>query len=221
MSERGQKTEQAPARRIERARREGQFPTAKQFVAAAQFLAFTAILARWGGVWLQQARQTTRFLIGRAFAPDLHGSDFVRMTGDLLFRLFMPLVIAGGALLAITFAAQMVVSRFGFSMSKVGPDFTRLSPLAKLRELPRQNLPALIQALVLLPLFGAAVYVICRDRFPEFFVLPLGGVETGAQLVGSSLTALLWRGPGRFILFPPPHPPPRPPPHPHPPPHTP
>jgi flagellar biosynthetic protein FlhB len=173
MSDRGQKTEQATARRLERARREGQFPAAKQFVAAAQFLAFTAILARWGDVWLQDARQTTRFLIGRAFAGDLQIPDFVRLTGDLLFRLFMPLVGAGGALLVITFAAQMVVSRF----------------------------PALIQAMVLLPLFGAAVYVICRDRFPEFFVLPLAGVETGAQLVGASLTALLWRGAGLFMLF--------------------
>ncbi len=201
MSDRGQKTEQATARRLERARREGQFPTAKQFVAAAQFLAFTAILARWGDVWVQQARLTTRYLIGRAFAPDLQIPDFVRMTGDLLFRLFMPLVIAGGALLVITFAAQMAVSRFGFSVTKVAPDFKRLSPLARLRELPRQNFPALIQAMVLLPLFGAAVYVICRDRFAEFFVLPLAGVETGAQLVGASLTALLWRGAGLFMLF--------------------
>jgi flagellar biosynthetic protein FlhB len=201
MSDRGQKTEQATARRLERARREGQFPAAKQFVAAAQFLAFTAILARWGDVWLQDARQTTRFLIGRAFAGDLQIPDFVRMTGDLLFRLFMPLVTAGGALLVITFAAQMVVSRFGLSVKKVAPDFKRLSPLARLRELPRQNFPALIQAMVLLPLFGAAVYVICRDRFPEFFVLPLAGVETGAQLVGASLTALLWRGAGLFMLF--------------------
>ena len=201
MSDRGQKTEQATARRLERARREGQFPTAKQFVAAAQFLAFTAILARWGDMWVQQARLTTRYLIGRAFAPDLQIPDFVRMTGDLLFRLFMPLVTAGGALVVITFAAQMVVSRFGFSVSKVAPDFKRLSPLARLRELPRQNFPALIQAMVLLPLFGAAVYVICRDRFAEFFVLPLAGVETGAQLVGASLTSLLWRGAGLYMLF--------------------
>src|SRR5689334_1094571 len=109
MSDRGQKTEQATARRIERARREGQFPTARQVVGAARYLACTAILARWGDVWLQQARQTARFLIGRAFAPDLRTPDFIRMTGDLLFRLFMPLVIAGVALLAVTFTAQMVV----------------------------------------------------------------------------------------------------------------
>jgi flagellar biosynthetic protein FlhB len=201
MSDRGQKTEQATARRMQRARREGQFPTAKQFVAAAQFVAFTAIVVRFGGAWVEQARQTTRFLIGRAFASDLQLSDFVRMTGDLLFRMFMPLAVAGGVLLVLTFAAQMVVTRFGLSTKKLAPDFKRLSPLDRLRELPRQNLPALLQALVLLPLFGAAVYVICRDRFAEFFMLPLAGVETGAKLVGDSLTELLWRGAGLFMLF--------------------
>ena len=34
----------------------------------------------------------------------------------------------------------------------------------RLRELPRQNLPALLQAMVLLPLFLWAVYVIARDK---------------------------------------------------------
>ena len=201
MSDRGQKTEQATARRLERARREGQFPTAKQFVAAAQFVAFTAIAGRWGGAWLAQARQTTRFLMRRAFAPDLQIVDLVRISTDLLIRTFLPLAAVGGALLVVIFAAQMAVTRFGLSASKLTPDFKRLSPLARLKELPRQNFPALIQAMVLIPVFGAAVYFICRDRFAEYFVLPLEGVETGAMQVGKSLAALLWRGAGVFLLF--------------------
>ena len=201
MSDRSQKTEQATARRIERARREGQFPTAKQFVAAAQFLAFTAIVARWGDTWLGQARQTMRYLIGRAFSSDLGISDLVGLTAGLLYRMFLPLAIVGGALVGVTLAAQMAVSRFGISTKKIAPDFKRLSVFDRLRELPRQNFPALIQALILLPLFASAVYFICRDRFAEYFVLPLEGVETGARQVGASLTSLLWRGAGLFMLF--------------------
>src|SRR2546423_983630 len=145
MSDRSQKTEQATARRLERARREGQFPAAKQFVAAAQFLAFTFIVSRWGGSWLNQARQTTVYLVRRAFAPNLQIADMVRITGDLLFRTFLPLTIVGGALVAATFAAQMTATKFGVSAKKLAPDFKRLSPLDRLRELPRQNFPALIQ----------------------------------------------------------------------------
>jgi flagellar biosynthetic protein FlhB len=191
MSDRGQKTEQATVRRLERARREGQFPSSKQFVPAVQFLAFTAILGRWGGDWLQQVRQTMRFLIGRAFGSDLHTSDLVRIAYDVVARMFLPLVVAGGALIAVTLAAQMMVTRFGLSAKKLAPDFSRLSPLAKLRELPRQNFPALVQAVVLLPLFGASVY----------FIRPLGGVEVGARQVGASLASLLWRGAGLFLVF--------------------
>jgi len=98
-------------------------------------------------------------------------------------------------------AAQMAITKFGLSATKLAPDFKRLSPMDRLRELPRQNVPALIQAVILLPLFGTAVYFICRDRFAEYFILPLEGVETGAAQVGTSLAALLWRGAGVFMLF--------------------
>jgi flagellar biosynthesis protein FlhB len=201
MSAQGQKTEQATPRRTERARREGQFPTSKQFVPAIQFLAFTAIVGKWGGTWLEQLRLTLRYLIGRAFAPDFQIADFVHVITTLLTRTFLPLVAAGGGLMAVTFAAQMIVTRFGLSAKKLTPDFNRLNPLAKLRDLPRQNMPAFIQAVIMLPVFAACVYFICRDRMAEYFLLPLQGVEIGAYQVGASLTTLLWRGAWLFLVF--------------------
>lgn len=201
MSDRGQKTEQATPRRLERARKEGQFPTSKQFVPAVQFLAFTAMAAKWGGAWLEQARLTARFLIERAFAPNLQTADFVHITAVLLVRTFMPLVAAGAALVVVTLAAQMLVTRFGFSAKKLAPDIQRLNPLAKLRELPRQNFPALVQAVIMLPLFAACAYFICRDRMQEYLLLPLQGVEMGVRQVGSSMISLLWRGAGLFVVF--------------------
>jgi len=201
MSDRSQKTEQATARRLERARREGQFPTAKQFIAAIQFLAFTAMVTAWGGTWLEQIRLTMQFLIRRAFGGDLEITDLLHISGDLLFRVGLPLATAAGALVVITLAAQLAVTRFGLTVKKLAPDFQRLNPLTRLRELPRQNVPALIQALVMLPVFGFAVYAISRDHFAENFVLPLEGVEMGAKQIGASLTTLLWRGAGLFMLF--------------------
>jgi flagellar biosynthetic protein FlhB len=201
MSDRSQKTEQATARRLERARREGQFPTAKQFVAAIQFLAFTAMVTAWGGAWLDQTRQTVRFLIGRAFSEHLEIADLIHIAGALLLRAGFPLASAAGALVAITLAAQLAVTRFGLTTKKLAPDLQRLNPLARLRELPRQNVPAFLQALVMLPVFGLAVYAISRDHFAENFVLPLEGVEMGAKRIGASLTTLLWRGAGLFMLF--------------------
>lgn len=201
MSDQGQKTEQATARRLDRARREGQFPAAKQFVAAIQFLAFTAIVSRWGDAWFNRVRQTTRFVFHRAFAADIQIPDLVRLTIDVLLRMVLPLLLAGAALVAVTLGAQLVVTRFGLSTKKLAPDFSRLNPLARVKELFRQNVPALVQASLLLPLVSAAVYFTCRDRFAEYFILPLEGVEVGARQVSTSLGALLWRGAGLFMLF--------------------
>src|SRR5579862_484758 len=201
MSDQGQKTEQPTPRRLQRARREGQFPSSKQFVPAAQFLTFTAIVAKWGGTWLEQARLTMRYLIERAFAPNFQTAEFVHIITTLLLRTFMPLVGAGGALVVVTLAAQLLVTQGGVSTKKLTPDFTRMNPLSKLKELPRQNLPSLVQALIMLPVFGTCVYWICRDRLDEYFLLPLQGVEIGALQIGASLTALLWRGAGLFLVF--------------------
>ena len=49
MADSGQRTEEPTPRRLERARREGQFPASRDFVSAVQFLAFMAALAAWGG----------------------------------------------------------------------------------------------------------------------------------------------------------------------------
>src|SRR5712692_2825241 len=123
MSDKSQQTEKATPRRLDKARREGQFPAARQFVAAAQFLAFTAIVSRWGEAWIEQVRESTRFLLLRAFAPDLQIAECVRITGDLLVRMFLPMVMAGGALVIITLATQMAITRFGLSVEKLTPKF--------------------------------------------------------------------------------------------------
>jgi flagellar biosynthetic protein FlhB len=67
--------------------------------------------------------------------------------------------------------------------------------------LPRQNLPALLQAMVLLPLFLWAVYVVARDRLAAFLALPLGSVESGFALLARSLMTLFWKAAGVFLVF--------------------
>ena len=44
------------------------------------------------------------------------------------------------------------------------PDAARFNPIARLQDIPKQNLPSLVQAMVLLPVFLWAVYVVARDK---------------------------------------------------------
>lgn len=201
MSDKSQKTEKPTARRQEKARKEGQFPTAKDFVSAVQFLAFVGMLAAWGGGWFFETKQTTRLLLNRAFGPDLNAGELVRLSQDVVTRSFLPLLLAGAMLIALTLATQFAITKMGFSLQKLAPDFKRMNPLAKLRELPRQNLPAFFQALFMLPLFGAAVYFIAKTKLASFLMLPLQGVEPGARQMTASVTELLFKAAGIFVVF--------------------
>ena len=113
----------------------------------------------------------------------------------------MPLAILGCVLLGVTLAAQFMVTRLGVSLKKLAPDLKRLNPANRLRELPRQNIPALLQAVVMLPVFGSAVYFLVRDDFQAFLSLPLKSVSAGAAQVGGSIQTLLWKASFVFLVF--------------------
>jgi flagellar biosynthesis protein FlhB len=195
------KTEQPTQRRIQRARREGQFLSAREFVAALQFMAVLALLGGGGARWFAQFGQTTRELFARAFHGDLSPRLLSSIAWQLFWRHLLPLVLAGLALVVITLAVRLGTTRFGFSLQKLAPDLKRLNPVSKLRELPRQNLSSLVEALFLLPLFLTAVYVIARDRLEAFLLLPLETVASGARLLAASLMDLLWKAAGLFVVF--------------------
>jgi len=61
MAEKDQKTEQPTDRRMKKAREEGNFPSARVFVSALQFLAFVTLLHAWGPDWLQDIRASIAY----------------------------------------------------------------------------------------------------------------------------------------------------------------
>jgi len=81
------------------------------------------------------------------------------------------------------------------------PNFKRLNPLSKLRELPRQNIPSLLQAVVLLPLFASAVYGIVQDNWSTLLKMPLQEAETGARQMAISVQSLLWKAAMLFVIL--------------------
>ena len=52
MADKSGKTEQPTEQRLKKAREQGQFPAAKEFVAALQFMVFLALLGAGGAGWL-------------------------------------------------------------------------------------------------------------------------------------------------------------------------
>jgi flagellar biosynthesis protein FlhB len=201
MADQSGKTEKPTQRHVDKARKEGQFLSAKDFVAALQFLVFLGLLSAGGARWFTEFCQTTRHLFALAFTLNLEPRDLSRIAWQLFWIHFLPLAFGGLALVVVTLAIRLGTTRFGFSLKKLAPDLKRLSPLAKLRQLPEQNLPALFQAVLMLPLFLGAVYVITREHLETMLLLPIQSVESGFRFLGTSLMDLFWRAAGVFIVF--------------------
>src|SRR4029077_11225098 len=113
MSDNSGKTEQPTQRRLEKARTEGQFPAAKEFVSALQFLVFLSLLSAGGGHWFEQLRETTRSLLRLAFAPELQPVDLIHVMWQIFRQQILPLVMAGSAVAVATIAFRLATTRFG------------------------------------------------------------------------------------------------------------
>lgn len=201
MADRGERTEQPTERRIQKAREEGQFAVSRELVGALQFGAFVALAAGFSAAWLLAARRLVRALLAEAFQMEVTPAAVVRLVRVELAPAMAPLVAAGALLAAVGLGAQLVSTRFGWSFKKLAPDFGRLNPAARLRHLPRQNLQQALQALVLLPLFLAAVWAVARENLPVFLRLPLLDVESGLARLGQALESLLWRAAALFLAL--------------------
>ena len=160
MADKSGKTEQPTQQRLKKAREQGQFPLAKEFVAALQFMVFLALLSAGGAGWFRQFRQTTRTMLRLAFAPELRPEDLIHVAWQLFWHDLLPLALAGAGVSIATVAFRLATTQFGISFKKLLPDAARFNPMARLQDLPKQNLPSLAQAVLLLPIFLWAVWVL-------------------------------------------------------------
>jgi flagellar biosynthetic protein FlhB len=200
MADSGQRTEQPTQRRLEKARREGQFPSSKEFVSAVQFLGFLILAAGFGGAWFLRILNFTRQLLARAFFTELTPAELVSLVRELILPTLTPLLLGGGALVLLVLFVQMASTRFGISLSKLAPDFQRLNFLSKIQNLPAQNLPSFFQALILLPLIGLVVYYEITGNLDQLLALPWMSAQVGLLRVAASLTTLLWRAGSLFLV---------------------
>jgi flagellar biosynthetic protein FlhB len=196
-----QKTEKPTPQRLKKAREEGNFPSARTFVNSMQFLAFVSLLHVWGVSWVHNMQIGMLRLTQSALDPRLRAMDLVWLSMALMKEMMTPIVIMGAVMVGITIAIQLVVTGFGLSLKKVTPDLKRLNPIDKLKQLPSQNLPALLQAIVMLPVFAAAVYFVVTNNLTAYLSLPLGSLTGGVAMVAGSIESLLWKAAGLFLVF--------------------
>jgi len=200
MADSGQQTEKPTKRRLDKARKEGDYPSSREFLASIQFLGFVSILVTFGGVFLSRSAHVMRELLTRAFTIELTPAGLVSLAREVILPEFEPLILAGLALVAMVIAAQLATTQLGISVSKLAPNFKRLNPLTKISNLPGQNLPMFFQALLLLPLVSMVVYFEATENLDSFLELPWMGVQVAMTRVAGAISALLWRAAGLFLV---------------------
>src|ERR1700690_4512841 len=101
MAGNGQRTEPPTPRRLEKARREGQFPTSKEFVSAVQFLGFLTLLAAFGTSWFLRVLTLARQLLARAFSLQASPAALMATVQEIGRRVIAPLLLGGAALVLL------------------------------------------------------------------------------------------------------------------------
>jgi flagellar biosynthesis protein FlhB len=155
----------------------------------------------FGGDWLQQVKLNLAMVLRTAATGEVSREDLLHLAAVLLWRILMPPMAAGAILMLITVFIQLSLTKFGISTKKLVPDFTRLNPASRLRGMFSQNLGSLLQALIMLPLFGAAVYAMVQDNIGGFLSLPFTSLTNGTGLVFGSLNSILWKTSAIILVF--------------------
>ena len=201
MADQGQKTEQPTPQRLRKARREGQFPVSKEFPAALQFFGFAALFAAFAARLCGVLALETRRTLSGAFSAEGIREGLWRTRADIGYRIILPLLGAGLLLALITLAAHFVVTGMGVSSKKLIPDITRMNPLQKLRQMPRQNGFQFAQAMVLVPVFSWCLYVVIRDNYEVVIRMPFMSLRQGMHLVTGGISDLFWKAAGLFLVL--------------------
>ena len=184
MSDASQKTEKASARRLLKARQDGDFPAAREFVSAVQFFSFIVLAAAWFPSWLENLEAAFRMGIRQSFAASLTPDDLLMIFIRLSTAVLRPLALLGLALLGITVFFQMASTNMGFSLARLAPRFDRLNAFKKLKNMPGNNMASLFQAVVMIPVMFWLTWTMLRDRLPELLRLPMMTIANSAVTTG-------------------------------------
>jgi flagellar biosynthetic protein FlhB len=202
MADSSQRTEKPTAKRLEKARKDGQFPAAREFVSAMQFFAFVSLAVAYFPGWLQQVRMAMLTGLRQAFSASLRSSftpgDLAAMLTRLVLATMQPLAVLGFILIAFTLLLQMGATNLGFSLSNLAPKFGRLNPANRLKEMPATNFGHFMQALAMMPLMLWMTWSLIRDRLPELMRLPVMPLGVGADLAGTLIRDALKKA--AFVL---------------------
>ena len=189
-----QKTEEPTARRLKRARDEGQVARSVELSSAAVMLAATLMLFTMGGAWVKLL--SSYFAAGFTFdrkvldTPALLPAAFAtQLTHAFLLVLPVMLLTLGVAVLV-----SGAVGGYLFSLSSVLPKLSKLSPISGFKRMFGPNAAVeLIKAVLKFLIVSSVLVLLINYHFSELLLLGSMGLKPGLALAGSLIAeSALW-----------------------------
>lgn len=201
MPNHGEKTEKPTQRRLDKARREGQFASSKEFVSGLQFTAFMVLLLEVGPRLFENFKLVTRAMFAQAFRTELGPSTLLELVHQSFAHALLPLLVASSILVATGLAFQLASTRFSMSWQKLIPKGANFNPISKLKQAPGRGFVSAIQAMALLAVFGTVLYVLAARNATKLLLLPLSSLNVGLETMRGICFDVLWKATAFFMLF--------------------
>jgi len=201
MANYGEKSEKPTARRLQKAQREGQFAASKDFVSGLQFTVFVVLLLEAGPKAFAGFREATRALFNQAFRDDLTASSILELVRQSFAHTMFPLAAIGSILAFTALGFQLASTRFSMSLQKLAPKASNFNPISKLKDVPRRGFASAVQAVALLLVFGALLYLLAAKDLNKFLLLPLSSLDVSLQAMRAICFDVLWKASAFFLLF--------------------
>jgi flagellar biosynthesis protein FlhB len=194
-------TERPTQRRIRKARDKGDFPVSRHLLGGLQFLMAVTLISAFFTQWAMGIAQLMLAMFRRAAAGELNASELTYLARESLIRGVGGLAVAGLATVSVVMLSQMLVTSFGVSVSKLTPDFNKLNPISKIKNMASANLITFGQAVVLIPLFLYLTFRISLQNLDLYLSLPHISITSAVFAAGSLIDSLLWKAAAAFLIL--------------------
>jgi flagellar biosynthetic protein FlhB len=194
-------TEKPTQRRIKKARDKGDFPVSRHLLGGLQFLLSVTLISTFFSQWAMGIAQLMLAMFRRAATGELNASELIYLARESLIRGVGGLAVAGLAIVAVVVLSQLLITRFGLSVSKLTPNFNKLNPVSRMKNMASANLITFSQAVVLIPVFLYLTFRISWQNLDLYLSLPHIAVTSAAVAAGSLIDSLLWKAAATFLVL--------------------
>ena len=184
-----EKTEEPTARRLSKAREDGQLPRSNEITIAASVICVALFFYLFGTSMLGNvANIFARGLVFDALPvmnPQVAAGRLVDAMLEALVVVTPVLILAGIVVLAFS----GLIGGYNFSWKSIQPKASKLSPIAGIKRIfSLKSVVELLKALAKFSLVGGVAFLLIQSSIPEFAEISLMALEPGLTASAAILT---------------------------------